>query len=205
MIEPNPSDLVKKFYETCLSACSLPRARLEWLEEGFSAWGLRRSRAPRLVEPPASLAWITGVPYSCGVDRSDFERLRDMPGKVIASDIRLVRRANLVPRVADGILIENELQIPLRLNISFNPESGAKTVNVVIQGVGPICRLDVDGPAHRPAGRCHKHSLQTARCPGRNLPEAVIDRPDLSGKSIAEVFHVFCRLADIHHAGTFEP
>lgn len=128
-----------------------------------------------------------------------------MPGKVIASDIRLARRNNIVARVADGIMIGNALDIPLRLNISFNPESGAKTINVVIQGVGPICRLDVDGPAHRPAGRCHKHSLQTARCPGRNLPDAVIDRPDLSGKPITEVFQHFCELADIQYTGSFEP
>lgn len=95
--------------------------------------------------------------------------------------------------------------IPLRLNIAFNPESGAKTINVSVQGIGAICRLDVDGPAHRPAGRSHKHSLQTPRCPARNLGQNVTDRPELSGKAISELFMIFCELAKIEHRGAFEP
>lgn len=139
------------------------------------------------------------------MDRAEFEHLRGIPGKIIHGDIRLARRANLIARVADGIQITNPIQVPLRMNIAFNPESGAKTINVVVQGLGPICRLDVDGPAHRPAGRSHKHSLQTARCPGRNLPDNVVDRQDLSGKPIEELFLIFCEIAQISHAGTFEP
>lgn len=140
------------------------------------------------------------------MDRDEFERLRDIEGKVITGDIRLVRRANLVTtRVADGIQIINPIQLPLRMNISFNPESHAKTVNVVVQGLGPICRLDVDGPSHRPAGRSHKHSVQGRRCPGRNLPDNVADLPHLSGYSMTEVFVLFCEMAKIEHRGTFEP
>ena len=66
--------------------------------------------------------------------------------------------------VADNIEIQNSLGASLKLNISYNPEVGSKTFNVTASGVGPICRLDVDGPAHRPVGRSHKHSLQTERC-----------------------------------------
>jgi len=62
----------------------------------------------------------------------------------------------------------------------------------------------VDGPVHRPAGRSHKHSLQTERCPGRNLPDEVIDRTDLSGKPITEVFASFCSAVGIEHEGELE-
>lgn len=93
----------------------------------------------------------------------------------------------------------------LRLNINFNPEVGSKTFNVTAAGVGPICRLDVDGPAHRPVGRSHKHSLQTDRCPERNLPDNVDDRADLAGKTLSELFAIFCEMADITHEGTFFP
>lgn len=90
------------------------------------------------------------------------------------------------------------------LNITYNPEVGSKTFNVHVPGVGPICRIDVDGPAHRPAGRSHKHALQSERCPDRNLPDAVTDRPELSGKSVRELFDVFCVLGKIDCQATFE-
>lgn len=139
------------------------------------------------------------------MNRREFERLRDLPGKVIRRDIRFTRSKATSPAVmADGIAIENGLGVELRMNISVNPEIGAKTINVVEAGVGPICRLDVDGPAHPPAGRGHKHSLQTPECSARNLPDGVVDREDLRGKSLREVFAEFCRLADIHHEGNLE-
>lgn len=106
--------------------------------------------------------------------------------------------------VADGIEIENSLGISLKLNLRFDPEIGSKTVNVVAVGAGgPICRIDVDGPPHRPAGRSHKHSLQTDKCPDRNLPDGVTDRSDLSGKTIKEIFTAFCEMAKIAHEGNF--
>jgi hypothetical protein len=81
---------------------------------------------------------------------------------------------------------------------------GSKTFNVHVVGVGPICRVDVDGPAHRPAGRSHKRALRSERCPDRNLPDQVHDRPDLSGKNLVELFEIFCQMAHIEHVGTFE-
>ena len=80
---------------------------------------------------------------------------------------------------------------------------GSKTFNVVFIGLGPICRLDVDGTAHRPAGRSHKHALATPRCPDQNLRQ-VTDRPDLSGSSLRAVFEAFCAMAQIEHLGAFE-
>ena len=67
-----------------------------------------------------------------------------------------------------------------------------------------MCRLDVDGSAHRPAGRSHKHALQSERCPDRNLPEEVTDRPDLSGNSLRDLFDVFCELGMIRYEGSFD-
>lgn len=92
----------------------------------------------------------------------------------------------------------------VKVLISYNEISDAKTLNVYSPQVGPICRLDLDGPAHRPAGRTHKHSLQDERCPDRNLPDGVIDRPDLSGSTLRRAFQELCRMANIVHNGAFE-
>jgi len=136
------------------------------------------------------------------MNRAEFEAIRDIAGKTIESDIRLVgRRATSPALVADNIRIDNDHGVELRLNITVNPEIGSKTFNVHVPGMGPICRLDVDGPAHRPAGRSHKHSLQSDRCPDRNLPDQVQDRPDLRGKGVRELFDVFCQMAHISHLG----
>jgi len=139
------------------------------------------------------------------MDRTMFEALRDLPEKSISADIRFARRQALAPLlVAEGIRIENSGDVELVLTVSYNPRVGSKTFNVHTPGLGPICRLDVDGPAHRPAGRSHKHSLQRERCPDRNLPDGVIDRPDLAGKTLREVFVEFCRMAKITHHGAIE-
>ena len=140
------------------------------------------------------------------MDRAAFEAVRDMPGKIIRGDIRLVARRQTQPAlIAENIVIENGAGVTLRMNISYNPEVGSKTFNVTATGVGPICRLDVDGPAHHPAGRSHKHSLRTERCPDRNLPDNVDDRPDLSRKTVSELFEIFCQMANITHDGAFLP
>lgn len=138
------------------------------------------------------------------MNRSDFTILRDLPGKLIRADIRFSARKQTAPAlIADEIEIQNSRGVALRLNVNFNPEVGSKTINVFAIGVGPICRLDVDGPAHRPLGRCHKHSLQNDRCPERNLPDGVTDMQHLSGKTLREVFEAFCSMAKIQHEGTF--
>ncbi len=139
------------------------------------------------------------------MDRTTFEALRDMDGKTISSDIRFARRQALAPALlAEGIRIDNTHGVDLVLSITYNPVVGSKTFNVHVPGLGSICRLDVDGPPHRPAGRSHKHSLQGERCPDGNLPDGVIDRPDLAGKSVRDVFDEFCRIAGITHTGQFE-
>ena len=137
------------------------------------------------------------------MDRTEFEALRDLPGKEIKQDIRFRKPVTLRPNViADDVDIVNAAGVELRLTIHYNPERGSKTFNVHVPGVGPICRLDVDGPPHRPAGETHKHSCQGPADP--NLRDGVVDRPDLSGASLPDLFKAFCQMAQITFTGTLE-
>ncbi len=114
------------------------------------------------------------------MDRPTFEEVRDLEGKRIEQDVRFSRPKATAPvLVAEGISIVNGLGLDVRMTIHHNTEAGGKTINVYIPGVGPICRLDVDGPAHAPAGRNHKHAIQCERCPDRNLPDGVIRNPSV--------------------------
>lgn len=132
------------------------------------------------------------------MDRNEFEHLRDLPGKSINGPIVLKGKPGHAPELyATDVVIENDAGADLLMDVSFNPETDKKTVNVRERGVGPICRLDVDGPAHRPVTGCHKHSLQKPDCPKNNLPLEVKDRADLSGKSIQDVLDEMCRLGSI--------
>jgi len=139
------------------------------------------------------------------VNRSEFEALRQLRGKVIRGDVQFSRPNQMRRLQIADLEIENSSGIDLRLIISVNPESGSKTFNVVVRGIGPICRLDVDGPAHGDAGRQHKHSLQSERCPERNLPDNVQPRPELAGRSVRECFEEFCRISRVQHLGNIFP
>jgi hypothetical protein len=135
-----------------------------------------------------------------------FIELRDLPGKTITGDIRFsARNATRPVLISEALHIENSRGIDARLNITHNPSVGSTTFNVSITGVGPVCRLDVDGVAHRPAGRTHKHSLKSEECPDRNLPDGVNDMPGLSGCPIEMLFEAFCAMAKIEHNGDFYP
>jgi hypothetical protein len=135
--------------------------------------------------------------------RNELEALRDLAGKRITQDVRFAKRQALRPVVEADVPIENDQGVDLRMNIHFDPETGAKTVNVYVPGTGPICRLDVDGTRHGDAGRSHQHALSTKRCPDRNLADGVVPRPDLSGRSMRHVFEEFCRMANLHFSGIF--
>jgi hypothetical protein len=137
----------------------------------------------------------------CIMNRTDFEQLRDVPGKVIRSDIRFAKSRQTAPVLIAEVVVESADRRDLRLTIKDNPEVSSKTFNVDVPGIGPICRLDVDGHNHPGKGRQHKHALQTERCPDRNLPDAVQARPELSGWSIRDLFKEFCRLGGISHGG----
>jgi hypothetical protein len=139
------------------------------------------------------------------MDRDEFEALRDLQRKRIVGDISFRKLSATRPLlVADDVRIENSFGVDLRMNLWYNPEVGTKTFNVYVLGLGPICRLDVDGPLHWPAGRSHKHALQGARCPDRNLPDGVQDRPELAGLNLRSLFAGFCSDAGIEHVGQLE-
>ena len=63
---------------------------------------------------------------------------------------------------------------------------------------------DLKGKVIRDDVRSHKHALRSERCAERNLPDAVIDRPDVSGRSVRELFDIFCTMGQITHEGTLE-
>jgi len=79
---------------------------------------------------------------------------------------------------------------------------GGISYNFSIRGVGPICRVDVNGSIHKNCGRTHKHSLQREIDPRRNLPDAIA-RPELSGLTARQVWQVICEEAGIKHLGEF--
>ena len=138
------------------------------------------------------------------MNRASFEMLRDLPGKTIEGDIRFIARQAARPLLTtEELRITNSPGVDVRLNITHNPQIGSTTFNVHVPGLGPICRLDVDGQVHRPCGRTHKHSLQSEQCPDRNLPDGVIDRPDLSSRPVEVLFTAFCEMARITHDGVF--
>jgi len=135
--------------------------------------------------------------------REEFEYLRDMSGKRITEEIKLTPKRRNSPVLASGAIpIENGRDVPAKLNIEYNTQTDAKSVNVSVAGVGPICRLEVDARAHRPYGRSHKHALSSELCPYENLKRDIIEKSELSGMDINQVFDEFCRLARIDFLGT---
>lgn len=139
------------------------------------------------------------------MDRTEFEALRDLPTKEIASDIKFARLNAISPwHYAENVRVANSAGVDLRMTIGYNEAVGSIKINVHVPGTGPICRLCVDNRPHPPAGKSHKHALQSSQCPEHNLRDGVVDRPDLGGKSVREVFALFCRIAGIRHQGQLQ-
>lgn len=135
----------------------------------------------------------------------DFDALRDLPKKTIAVDLQLAEKAGTSPLLtASRIPIVNSAGENIVLNVNYNPETDTKGINVTLVGVGPICRLDVDGTCHGNAGRSHKHAVQDERSINRKLRDGVTSRSDLAGKGLQEVFDDFCTTAKITHNGKLE-
>ena len=137
------------------------------------------------------------------MNRHEFEQLRDLPGKRIAVNVAFATPRDAKPNlVFDQIVVENSLGWDVLLNGTYKPDIPAISFNFVIRGVGPVCRIDVNGTIHGAAGRTHKHDLQTEDDPRLNLPHAT-GRPDLGGRSAREVWETLCQQANIVHEGTF--
>lgn len=137
------------------------------------------------------------------IDRAQFEALRDLPCKVIASDIVFQSGRDTRPNLTfDSIAVDNSLGHDVVLNGTYKPGIPSITFNFVLRGVGPICRVDVNGTIHGDAGRTHKHDLTATGDPRLNLPHAIA-RPDLEDISVWEVWQMLCQQAKITHTGLF--
>lgn len=139
--------------------------------------------------------------------RTEYEAFHGEAGKVIPDDIAFApRKQHGSILMAGPIKIHSKLVPDARLEIHFNRHTLAKIFCICSEVAGgPICRLCVDGLSHHPCGRSHKHRLNAPRCPKDNLKVIVEDRPDLSGKSMRDLFAEFCSITSITHTGSFIP
>jgi len=139
------------------------------------------------------------------MDRNEFEHIRDLHGKRIDVDIRFEQNTSIsAVQTFKNVPIWNEPGHPLFINGLYNPKHKTVVYNIRVDGLGPICRVCVNGVEHGNAGRTHKHSFVTEECARTdNLGSDVVVRNDLEGKTAREVFRDFCARAHIKHAGTF--
>ncbi len=134
---------------------------------------------------------------------AEFQQLRDLPGKVVAADIEFKSGKDSRPnQTFEGISVLNALNWEVLLNGTYKPDVPAITFNFSIRGIGPVCRVDVNGTIHGNAGRTHKHDLRREDDPRRNLPSALA-RPDLVGLTPRQVWEDLCQRAQIQHTGVF--
>lgn len=137
------------------------------------------------------------------MDHEEFKQLRDLPGKRISEDIVWSQPTDMKPNyVFERVNVENDLGWRVLVNGTFKPGIPSVTYNFQVVGVGPICRVTVNGVFHRGAGRTHKNDLRKESDPRNNLPTAVA-RTDLEDQSPAEVWRDLCNRAKITHDGTF--
>ena len=140
---------------------------------------------------------------SIAMNRAEFETIRDLPGKAIRDDIAFIASKNTNPvMVFDGVAIENALGVDLVVNGHYHPKFGAVTYNFVDRSAGAICRVDVNGQVHKPAGRTHKHSVKSETDVRKHLPNADA-APHYVGKTPREIWEMICAAANITHHGRF--
>jgi len=139
------------------------------------------------------------------VTRDEFVELRRLRNKVIADDIvySRLRKADSDLVVFDGALVQNDFGLKIFLNGSYDRQTEATIFNFVLEGVGPICRVEANSTIHREVGRTHKHELHEESDPHNNLPDAE-PRPDLEKKSPTYIWETLCKQANIEHTGKFD-
>ncbi|MCA3269660.1 MAG: hypothetical protein INF44_04835 [Thalassospira sp.] len=126
-----------------------------------------------------------------------------MDGKTIDVDIVFTQpRETALVFVASRIPINSSSGVKANLDIRYVPVNDYSCFNVTIEGTGQVCRLEHNANVHRNAGRDHKHTLQNEDCPQKDIPSAV-SFPGLSGKTVKEIFTIFCKSAHINHSGDF--
>lgn len=139
------------------------------------------------------------------MNRNEFEALRSLQGKLISADITFAKQ-----KPADNVFtfrdvpVENAMGLRVHLNGHYDPRIPKYGFNFTLHGIGPICRLDINGTAHGKVGRNHKHELlrETDPMPGINLPHAV-RRDDLASLAVEDAWRQLCREAGITHTGAF--
>lgn len=137
------------------------------------------------------------------MNRREFELLRDLPDKRIAADVRFAPARATDPNLTfSGIELENSAGWAVRVNGTYKPQIPSITFNFTIPDVGPICRVDINGPIHKPVGRTHKHSLRHDDDPRKNLPTADAV-PEFDRLTPREAWNLICESAHIRHDGTF--
>lgn len=139
------------------------------------------------------------------MNRDQFTDLRDLPDKVIASDIEFLPDKAISTTLSfDQVEVENGLGYELVLNGSYIPNIPALKFNFVVKGVGAICRIEINGVVHKPIGRTHKHALIDENCPRKNLPHADA-RPDLDlhTHTPRQIWETVCQESGILHTGKF--
>lgn len=137
------------------------------------------------------------------MNRQEFEVLRDLPEKTVTADIEFTSNRATEPNLTfKDVTVENSLGYAIRLNGTYKPDIPSVTFNFFIPDVGPICRIDVNGPIHKPVGRTHKHSLKHDDDPRKNLPAADA-APDFESLTPRQVWELLCARANILHTGKF--
>jgi hypothetical protein len=135
--------------------------------------------------------------------RFEFEEIRDLPGKRIEGDLVFASKKGSRPSyVVEDVPVANSLGIDLIFSGLYNPVTKKLTLNFHIKGVGPICRVCINGRLHEKVGRTHKHDLIGQQDPDNNIPNVVI-RKDLLGKTISQVWSTLCSQSQITHNGGF--
>jgi hypothetical protein len=132
-----------------------------------------------------------------------FREIWGLPDKCINDDIVFLPMKGFSETHAFsdvGVLMTSEHA--LAINGHYNCRTGAITYNVVVVGTGAICRYDLGGTSHGPAGRYHSHSVKRADDVRRKLPN-VDRRDDLRGLTAKQAWDKLCEDAKITHTGTF--
>ena len=137
------------------------------------------------------------------MNRREFELLRDIPDKRIGQDIRFVVSQATSPNLTfSGITLQNTAGWIVRLNGTYKPDIPSLTFNFSIPDIGAICRVDINGPIHKPVGRTHKHSLKKDDDPSKNLPTPDA-APDFENLTPTQAWALLCERAHILHGGVF--
>lgn len=137
------------------------------------------------------------------MNRLEFEALWSLSGKCVNDDIEFVRLRGYTHVFGfDGVQILNELCDSLYIGGHYNCLTGAVVYNVLLKGIGSICRYCVGGGIHGNAGRFHFHRVDKELDVRRQLPY-VIRRDDLKGLTARQVWEKLCSEANVVHTGIF--